>query len=365
MQFTAAALWSDGSYTAVDLVWAATGGSVTTNGLYTAGTSSGSFYVAVTAGSGRLTDTARVTLDAPVPPIEFPASFDPARLGSSLLAGNTWREIVTAGTSDNGWANLVAAVSFTMGSTALPTNPTMLGVYPDATFSQALQITNRAHANGMTAQSHNHFAQSQTIWVRWTMRVSPGFTSSTDSASRAAGESGTYKLAFLWPVVNRPRGRLSFVLTAGGEFDIETPATPGATSNLFATDATTPPPQPYGSFQGFFAGDTPKAGGPYAPSNVLTSGDWYAFTINVSPIDNSSYLERWFVQRLTENGVWNPWLYPTWKGFKISGTSPLSFDDFWLTGNKSGAAALEQFMWLGPFEVTSAADPYGWDHYGR
>ena len=64
---------------------------------------------------------------APVPPPApgtFPSGYDPARLGTSYLAGNSWQGIVTAGTTDNGYANLVKVVGFAMGSSATPTNAT-------------------------------------------------------------------------------------------------------------------------------------------------------------------------------------------------------------------------------------------------
>lgn len=60
IQFTAAALWSDGSNTLPSLIWSATGGTVTSAGSYTAGSTAGTYRVIVTGGGKA--DTAAVTV---------------------------------------------------------------------------------------------------------------------------------------------------------------------------------------------------------------------------------------------------------------------------------------------------------------
>ena len=67
-QFTALGRMSDSSNTAVSVNFAATGGTITSGGLYTAGASTGSFLVVATLQGGTLADTSAVTIGTPPPP---------------------------------------------------------------------------------------------------------------------------------------------------------------------------------------------------------------------------------------------------------------------------------------------------------
>ncbi len=113
-QFTASATWSNGSTTLPPLNWSATGGTVTSNGRFTAGPS-GTYQVTV-AGGG-LTDQATVNVGAPVVLVALSVSPNPAQLttggsqqfsvaalwsdGSSTLPAISWS--ATGGTiSSNG-----------------------------------------------------------------------------------------------------------------------------------------------------------------------------------------------------------------------------------------------------------------------
>lgn len=74
-QFTAAGRYSDGSLRSVGVSWSSTGGSVSTGGLYTAGSAEGTYRV--TASNGTLADTAAVSVTggaAPPPPPPPPPS---------------------------------------------------------------------------------------------------------------------------------------------------------------------------------------------------------------------------------------------------------------------------------------------------
>ena len=65
-QFGVTGQWSDGSTTAPAVTYSATGGTITAGGLYTAGSTAGSFRVIATQQGGTLADTATVTITAPV-----------------------------------------------------------------------------------------------------------------------------------------------------------------------------------------------------------------------------------------------------------------------------------------------------------
>ncbi len=68
-QFSAAGRMSDSSNSTIAVTYAATGGTITAGGLYTAGTTTGSFSVIATLQGGTLADTSAVTIsDTPPPP---------------------------------------------------------------------------------------------------------------------------------------------------------------------------------------------------------------------------------------------------------------------------------------------------------
>ena len=67
-QFAATVQLSDGSTTTIPVVFRATGGTVTANGLYTAGSTAGTFRVIATDSAGSVGDTSAVTVTAPAPP---------------------------------------------------------------------------------------------------------------------------------------------------------------------------------------------------------------------------------------------------------------------------------------------------------
>ena len=67
VQFSAAGTWSDGSSAAPPVTYSATGGSITAGGLYTAGSSTGTFRVIAAHTQGTLRDTSFVTITAPSP----------------------------------------------------------------------------------------------------------------------------------------------------------------------------------------------------------------------------------------------------------------------------------------------------------
>jgi hypothetical protein len=76
-QFTATALWSDGSTTLPPLTWNASGGTITSGGLYTAGSVAGNYWAAVSAGG--LSDAAVLTLSTSQVPSSSQSGFYPNR----------------------------------------------------------------------------------------------------------------------------------------------------------------------------------------------------------------------------------------------------------------------------------------------
>ena len=66
-QFSAVGRMSDGSTSGVSVNWSATGGTISTSGLYTAGTSAGTFRVIAVQQGGTRADTSSVTITVPAP----------------------------------------------------------------------------------------------------------------------------------------------------------------------------------------------------------------------------------------------------------------------------------------------------------
>lgn len=64
-QYTATGTWSDGSSTAANVTYAATGGSITASGRYTASSAPGVYRVIATTRDGAKSDTATVTVKSP------------------------------------------------------------------------------------------------------------------------------------------------------------------------------------------------------------------------------------------------------------------------------------------------------------
>jgi hypothetical protein len=66
-RFTVTGKMSDGSTSSVTITWSVTGGQITTDGLYTAGNTAGTYRVIATQQGGTLADTTSVTITAPAP----------------------------------------------------------------------------------------------------------------------------------------------------------------------------------------------------------------------------------------------------------------------------------------------------------
>ncbi len=86
-QFSVTGVWTNGGSGVPAVTYTATGGTITSNGLYTAGGNTGGFQVIATQVGGTLADTSAVTITAPPPPPP-PGSFmqnKPANLTTLIL----------------------------------------------------------------------------------------------------------------------------------------------------------------------------------------------------------------------------------------------------------------------------------------
>lgn len=87
LTFTANTQMSDGSTASASVKWSATGGTITTAGLFTAGTTGGAFHVVARDSVVGLADTAAVTVDAPAPAPAPTPEPTPTPTGSGIAFG--------------------------------------------------------------------------------------------------------------------------------------------------------------------------------------------------------------------------------------------------------------------------------------
>lgn len=112
-QFTAIGRLSDGTSSAITVSWSATGGSISSSGLYLAGQAGGTFQVIATQLNGTLADTAKVTITTP--PLPSPAPPPPSD-GKSFFSADA-----EGGTMVPPWASWGVVKG---GDGLLPTNST-------------------------------------------------------------------------------------------------------------------------------------------------------------------------------------------------------------------------------------------------
>ena len=125
-QFAVSGTWSDGSSTVPAVTYAATGGTITAGGLYTAGTTAGTFQVIATQQDGSKADTSTVTIGVSLPTLTqlvlTPASVTLAPGGTSQFAvSGIWSDgssTVPAVTYSATGGTITAGGLYTAGTTA-------------------------------------------------------------------------------------------------------------------------------------------------------------------------------------------------------------------------------------------------------
>lgn len=125
-QFSVSALWTDGSSTVPSLSWAAQGGAVSPTGVYSAGSTPGTYRVVARDGASGVADTSFVTITSPAPVLQG-ISVNP---GSATLQAGGSQQFYAEGIWTNGgtgvptvtWSATGGAISssgrYTAGSTA-------------------------------------------------------------------------------------------------------------------------------------------------------------------------------------------------------------------------------------------------------
>jgi hypothetical protein len=112
-QFTAVGRMSDGSTVAVPVTYGATGGTVTSGGLYTAGSTTGGFRVIATQQGGTKADTVALTITAPTPTL---VAVEVTPVTASLAVGATRQFTAVGRMSDNSTQAVTVSWSATGGT---------------------------------------------------------------------------------------------------------------------------------------------------------------------------------------------------------------------------------------------------------
>jgi hypothetical protein len=241
----------------------------------------------------------------------------------------------------------------------------------DPVFGAVVRVVQPAHQSGKlrpTAECRKRFpAPVHSLWYRAVIQVDgngnpQGFTSRGRGIPRG---SSTWKVLFAFPVGDRNRMDFELVAdgslrTAGGQrgdnVSVETPLPQGGA-----------PVPPVGR-GGRIPLHEPSAG---IGGNLLQSREWFELVMNFEMVSETEYIQRYFARQLTIGGgrTWSPRPFPTWLGYRHQVTSgPIApYYRIHLGGNKSQSndGPNDQFVRWGPWEVTVAGDPYGWDRYGR
>jgi hypothetical protein len=335
VQFQTVGVYSDGSSGAVAVAYAATGGTVTAAGAYTAPQTAGTFRVVATLQGGTLADTSVVTVTAaPAPP-------PPTQPGNyTRVVGDDWRGYASK-------AQLQAADYFWWFSSHEQMFGSVYGyvdLVPDATFGQVVRITQPQQLSGSDGATPRLLkrlpAPMDRMWFRWRMKFSPGWTTVGPGPSGAAN---AYKIAF-WTWANHDaRGGLEFSNT--NQYILGWSAKDRASGQTIQYSETTlPGSQDFGS-----------------ATTEWSDGEWYEFVVYYERTTATTGSQRWWRRRLTSNGqiVNNPWVF---RGIGISGATLPQVGEVELGANKNKTTAQAQHIYWGPWEVvdgTKFPNPWG------
>lgn len=294
----------------------------------------------------------------PPPPGVFPTAYDPARLGSALVSGESWQDCVFG--PDNGYASVKAKNwGGVVGQIMLD---------PDPVFAKVVKWAQPAYQVEPTWVSTLQRRVTlptpiSRMWFRAVCRLDGngnprGFTS---YGTGIAGGSTTWKMLFAFPVGTK--SRMEFELLNGGDLFLlsgQTGDNVSVESSLPQGSAPVPP----------IAGSRISISKPSVGivGDLLLTGEWFELVMNFEPISATEYLQRYFARQLSSGLVWAPRPYPTWKGWKhvVTSGAIAPYNLLHLGGNKSQTndGPNHQFVRWGPYEVSTAADPYGWARYG-
>jgi hypothetical protein len=306
VQFSASGRYSDGTSRAVAATWSATGGTISTAGLYTAGQTAGTYRVIAVATGGTRADTSAVTVTVPT------STTPPGTAAYARLLGDDWKSYTSK-----------TALSTYYSSTDLAN----VDLASDATFGQVVRLTQRAGSTASPRLSRKLPAAASRVWYRWRARYSPGFTLGgsvwTMSQLTWSGWTGAQSI-----------GYTGTSYTLG--FNVRNAST-GAYQQYAET---------------LLAGSSNPFGG---VGTAFSDGQWYEYVLLWDKTGASTARAHWWARRM--GGAW------TYYGISLSGATTPQVEAVALgAGNLGRAPTADQSVFLGPWEVvdgTAYANPFG------
>jgi hypothetical protein len=215
-QFNVSGVWSDGSTTAPTVTYSATGGTITSGGLYTAGTTTGTFRVIATQQGGTLADTSTVTITAPV---LTQVILTPATV--SLAAGLTQQFSVSGKMSDG--STTTPAVTFTATGGSI----TAGGLYTAGSITGTFRV--------IATQQGGTLADTSAVTI--TAAVLTQLILNPSTASIPAGLTQQFSVSGVWSDGSATTPSVTYNVT-GGSITAGGLYTAGGTTGTFRVIAT-------------------------------------------------------------------------------------------------------------------------------
>jgi hypothetical protein len=178
-QFSVSGQWSNGATTAPSVTYSATGGTISSGGLYTAGSTAGTFRVIAVQQGGPLADTSTVTLTA-TPPVLQAVILTPA---SASLATGATRQFSVSGQWSNG-ATTAPSVTYSATGGTISSG----GLYTAGNTAGTFRVI-AVHQGGTLADTS---AVTLTAPVLQAIILTPASTSVATGATRQFNVSGQW-----------------------------------------------------------------------------------------------------------------------------------------------------------------------------
>jgi hypothetical protein len=309
LQFTATGTYSDGTSKAAAATWSATGGTVSTGGLYTAGQTAGTFRVIAVAQGSTKADTSAVTVTAPSTP--------PPTGSYSKLLGDDWRSY----TSKTGLSTYYS-----------PADLANVDLVSDAVFGKVVRIRHAAGSTSSPRLTRSLPAPASRVWYRWRVKFSPGWTAGGSTWTMGqwtwSGYNGAASTGF-----SGTSHQLGFNVRDASYRYLSYAETQLAGSSTWGSVGT-----------------------------EFSDSQWYEYVMLWEKTGSTTGRQHWWVRRLTTGGavVNNAWKY---YGVSLSGAATPQVSAVSLGASPLGRApSSTQYAYWGPWEVvdgTRYANPFG------
>ena len=197
-QFTATGHFSDGSSAPATVTWTASGGTISSTGLYTAGSASGNFQVVATEQGGSISKAAAVTVTA-APPVLTSISVAPSTIS---LAPSATQQFVATGHYSGGGTGSVSvnwtATGGTITTGGLYTAGAIDGTYEIKATATGTSVAGTASATITTPPPNIVAIEVSPAGVR----LKPGDPAAQFTAVGRLSTGGTTPVAVTWTVTS-------------------------------------------------------------------------------------------------------------------------------------------------------------------